>query len=107
VDPSYFSTAFDRAAIRSAIRAAHSFLSGPAWEGYVLGPSGALAGLDLNDDEKLDEFVRQGASGANHAVGTCKMAKEGGKEGVVDSKLKVRGVKGLRVVDASVLVSVV
>lgn len=53
--------------------------------------------LDLNDREKGREFVRNWATSFNHILGTCAMGK------VVDQRLRVKGVRGLRIVDASVI----
>ena len=58
------------------------------------------ARTDLTDDE-LVEFVRAKAETVYHPVGTCRMG--GDEESVVDPQLRVRGVEGLRVVDASVM----
>jgi choline dehydrogenase-like flavoprotein len=57
-------------------------------------------------DEELDEYVRANSATIFHPVGTAAMSPKGAEWGVVDPDLKVKGVKGLRVVDASVLVSV-
>lgn len=57
-------------------------------------------GPEIASDEQLAAFVRSGARGGHHYVGTCAMA---GEEPVVDSELRVNGVEGLRVVDASVI----
>lgn len=53
------------------------------------------------DKEAMTEFVRNGATTYFHEVGTCRMGKD--KNAVVDAKLKVNGVRGLRVADASVM----
>ena len=49
----------------------------------------------------LVEFIRAKAETVYHPVGTCRMGRD--DEAVVDPELKVRGVEGLRVVDASVM----
>ena len=49
----------------------------------------------------MTEFVRNGATTYFHEAGTCRMGKD--KNAVVDAKLKVNGVRGLRVADASVM----
>ena len=55
---------------------------------------------DLSDDE-LVEFIRAKAETIYHPVGTCRMGSD--DQSVVDTQLRVRGVEGLRVVDASVM----
>lgn len=52
-------------------------------------------------DQQIDEFIRQKGETIYHPVGTCKMGID--ESAVVDPELKVRGVKGLRVVDASIM----
>jgi choline dehydrogenase len=56
---------------------------------------------DLNDDVALTDFVKREAWG-HHACGTCKMGKDDDSQAVLDTDFRVRGVKNLRVVDASV-----
>jgi choline dehydrogenase-like flavoprotein len=56
-------------------------------------------------DEELLEDIRSRADGVYHPVGSCRMGKD--ELAVVDEKLKVRGIKGLRVVDASIMPAVV
>lgn len=57
---------------------------------------------DVTTDEQIEAFTRQTAVTAHHPCGTCKMGREGDPMAVVDGELRVRGVDGLRVVDASV-----
>ncbi|UGT99195.1 GMC family oxidoreductase N-terminal domain-containing protein [Mycobacterium intracellulare] len=63
-----------------------------------------LPGSDHNDAD-LAEFVRRNASGVYHPVGTCRMGTD--ERAVVDPALRVRGVEGLRVADASIMPSIV
>jgi 4-pyridoxate dehydrogenase len=53
-------------------------------------------------DAALDEHIRSFGATAHHPLGTCKMGSDSDAEAVVDSRLRVRGVEALRVVDASV-----
>jgi len=55
----------------------------------------------LQTDQDIDAYIRQTAATANHPFGTCKMGT--GEDAVVDPELRVRGIDGLRVVDASVM----
>lgn len=95
---------FESFTMREAIRAAQRFLDSPAWEDYIIGPSEALALVDLKNDSQLNEYVRQNAAPALHPVSTAAMSPYNVSWGVTDPDLKVKGVKGVRVVDASVLV---
>jgi 4-pyridoxate dehydrogenase len=54
-------------------------------------------------DQDLDAFIRATAQTAHHPLGTCKMGADHDSDAVVDGELRVRGVEGLRVVDASVI----
>ena len=56
----------------------------------------------LTDDEKLEAFVRKAAVGVWHASCTCRMGSDDDPMAVTDPAGRVRGVEGLRVVDASV-----
>jgi choline dehydrogenase len=58
-------------------------------------------GATASDDRAIEAFVRRKAETVYHPVGTCRMGND--EDAVVDSELRVRGVHGLRVVDASVM----
>ena len=58
-------------------------------------------GNDLQKDDELLEWVRNNAETTYHPVGTCKMGQD--NMAVVDERLRVRGIKGLRVADASIM----
>ncbi|MES2723507.1 MAG: GMC oxidoreductase, partial [Pseudomonadota bacterium] len=60
-----------------------------------------LPGPDFSNDEALLGYARMAGSTIYHPVGTCQMGS--GPMAVVDAQLRVRGVEGLRVVDASVM----
>ncbi|HTW51739.1 MAG TPA: GMC oxidoreductase, partial [Stellaceae bacterium] len=57
----------------------------------------------VESDDALDAYIRATAATAHHPLGTCKMGPDGDGQAVVDPQLRVRGVEGLRVVDASVM----
>jgi choline dehydrogenase len=77
---------------------------------YRTGPQGELTGKEItpgpevDSDAALDEFIRSACSVTQHPVGTCSMGM--GAEAVVDPQLKVIGIEGLRVADASVMPTV-
>jgi 4-pyridoxate dehydrogenase len=60
-------------------------------------------GPETQSDEALDAYIRATAATAHHPLGTCKMGSERDPLAVVDTELRVRGIDGLRVVDASVM----
>jgi choline dehydrogenase len=65
-----------------------------------------LPGASIASDADLEKFVLDTGAITQHAVGTCKMGVESDSLAVVDAALKVRGVDGLRVIDASVMPNV-
>jgi len=101
IDPGLLSSEFDVFALRTAIKNSQKFLSSPAWKDYILGPVGQLA--NVMTDTELDEYIRNSASTACHAVGSAGMSGKDAKYGVVDPDLRVKGVLGLRIIDASIL----
>jgi len=67
------------------------------WRGKMLYP------VDRNDTAAIAEDIRNRADTQYHPVGTCKMGPDSDPTAVVDTRLRVRGISGLRVVDASVM----
>ena len=66
-----------------------------------------LPGADKTSDDAIDEIIRNTAITVHHPLGTCRMGTEDDEMAVVDSELRVRGTEGLRVVDASVMPTLV
>ncbi|KAH6888359.1 hypothetical protein BKA70DRAFT_1409386 [Coprinopsis sp. MPI-PUGE-AT-0042] len=100
IDLKLVTTEFDKICLREAVKATKRFIAAKAWKDYVNGP--ALAGLASNVDSEIDAYVRAESSTVYHPVGTASMSPANAKWGVVDPQLRVKGVSGLRVVDASV-----
>ena len=93
------STARDLAEFRDGIRMARDIAAGAAFD-FCRGPEVA-PGPEAASDADLDAFVRANANSAYHPCGSCRMGKDG--EAVVDPELRVRGLQGLRVADASIM----
>jgi 5-(hydroxymethyl)furfural/furfural oxidase len=78
----------------------------PALAGVVFGQLTGrridLAGL-VNDDAALADYVRNNVAGTFHVCGTCRMGRADDPDAVVDNGGRVRGISGLRVVDASIM----
>jgi choline dehydrogenase len=92
----------DLATLRRGLRAArHIYATRPQAD---LIESELVPGANVASDAELDAYVRATASVTQHPVGTCSMAPGPGR--VVDSSLRVQGVDGLRVVDASIMPTV-
>ena len=86
------------------IRLARKILAAPALATLLKGES--LPGPQVGDsDAELEAYVRARAGTALHPTGTCAMGN--GPEAVVDSQLRVHGIEGLRVADASIMPSIV
>lgn len=102
VDLNLLATPGDFADIRGGIGATRRiFAAGPLAEMVRIELS---PGPDRADDAALDGFIRDNLKITQHPCGTCRMGEDA--EAVVDSELRVRGVKGLRVVDASIMPTV-
>ena len=60
----------------------------------------------VKDDDALAEHIRQNVAGTFHPVGTCRMGQANDRAAVVDTAGRVRGIAGLRVIDASIMPTV-
>ena len=97
----YLSHPDDVVALVSGLRLARSILGAPALASQIDGEIGASTDVDSFDDAAMEQLVRQTARTVYHPAGTCKMGKD--RDAVVDMRLKVHGIDGLRVADASVM----
>lgn len=103
IDPAFFTAPVDVASARDGVRNIRTFYAAKAFEGYIRSESPPSAGAE--SDEELDAFISATFATTWHPSSTLKMSPKGADYGVVDPDLKVKGVRGLRVVDASVMVS--
>ncbi|QPG06670.1 choline dehydrogenase [Salinimonas marina] len=101
IDPGYLKDKQDLQVMLEGIRLARKILQAPAFAPYF--KSEWLPGDSCQSDTQLTEFIRQRAETIYHPVGTCKMGHGEDPNTVVDNRLQVIGVKGLRVADASVM----
>ncbi|MDA0264921.1 MAG: mycofactocin system GMC family oxidoreductase MftG [Chloroflexi bacterium] len=102
----YLEEPWDRERLREAVRKCVDLLKDPAYA-QIIGERTAPLDSDLVSDQTLDDWMLRNVSSSFHISGTCKMGPDDDNEAVVDRRLKVRGVEGLRVVDASVMPDVV
>ena len=93
----------DRRTIAAALRICCELARQPALERIIEGPAGDHP--DENDEASLLEYARTYGYGIFHGVGTCAMGI--GEDAVVDPRLRVRGIAGLRVADASIMPRIV
>ena len=95
----FFSTEYDRRAIRQSFKYLRKIAGGSSFEG-VRGDE-SVPGKDVQSDDEIDAYIRQTANTVFHPAGTCRMGVD--EQSVVDTQLRVRGSQNLRVVDASVM----
>lgn len=99
IQPNYLTEERDWIDARAAIRKSHEI--------FEQEPMKSLCGTrilpvgDISQDAQLDAYIREHAETGYHYAGTCRMGE--GESSVVDAQLRVHGVRGLRVVDASVM----
>jgi choline dehydrogenase len=101
ITPNYLSTAEDRKTAAAALTLTRSIVAAPALSMYA--PQEFKPGLHYRTEDELAEAAGHIGTTIFHPVGTCKMGKLDDPMAVVDSELRVKGVRGLRVVDASVM----
>ena len=101
IRPNYLADPLDQQTIVAGLRWARKIAAQDALKPYVT--EEIMPGAAVDSDEELLAFARETGSTLYHPVGTCKMAVDSDPNGVVDARLRVRGVDGLRVVDASVM----
>ncbi len=99
----YLATEEDRRALREGVRMMRKVAEQQALKPYQ--SCELFPGKDVETDEQLDAWIRKHSETIYHPVGTCKMGTD--DMAVVDEELKVRGIAGLRVVDASVMPTLV
>nr|CAB3230510.1 choline dehydrogenase, mitochondrial [Phallusia mammillata] len=105
IEPNYLETESDRWELRESVKLTREIFQQPAFDefrGEEFQP-----GKQIQSDDELDAFVREKCDSAYHPSCTCKMGSTDDPMAVVDPQLKVIGVNNLRVVDASVMPSVV
>lgn len=99
IQPNYLSVDADFKPLMEGIRIAREVARQPALEGFC--GDELFPGSRVDNDEAMRAFIRNAAGTFHHACGTCRMGRD--DAAVVDPDLNVRGIGGLRVVDASVL----
>ena len=102
IRPNYLATQDDRRVAADAIRVTRNIVSMPSLAKYR--PEEFRPGLEVQSDEELAKAAGDIATTIFHPVGTCKMGSD--ETAVVDPRLKVHGLQGLRVADASVMPSI-
>ena len=102
INPRYLSEQTDRRAIVGGLRFVRRLFAAPALAKYC--GAEILPGAAVQTDDELLDYARQKGSTVYHATCTCKMGSD--QMAVVDDQLRVHGLEGLRVIDASVMPTV-
>jgi choline dehydrogenase len=105
MQPNYLSDARDCATIVRGVRLARKLAATAALAPYVAGEY--RPGPDATTDEAILDFVRDKGATIFHPAGTCKMGPAADPLAVVDPELRVHGLEGMRVVDCSIMPSIV
>ena len=103
IDPNYLAVEEDMQRMISGVRLAQRLGTTAAFAEHFAGYF--LPNRRLEDTDELVDFIRQQVTTLYHPVGTCRMGS--GPESVVDDRLRVHGLAGLRVVDASIMPEIV
>ena len=103
IKPNFLSEAVDRAALIEGMRIARRVAAAPTLARYA--DHEIYPGDGIESDEDILEFCRHTGSTVFHPIGTCKMGRDA--MAVVDDRLRVHGVRGLRVADASIMPTLV
>jgi choline dehydrogenase len=103
IAPNYLSEESDRLTLVDAIKKIRLVCEDKNFSKYVVEEK--YPGKDINTDESLLEYLKEMSRTSYHPVGTCKMGQD--DLSVVDETLKVKNIKGLRVVDASIMPTLV
>jgi choline dehydrogenase len=103
IKPNYLATEKDCSILLAGVKASREIMNQPAMRRYIVrehDPGDAC----VTDDELMDHIRSKGGI-SYHPVGTCKMGSDA--NAVVDARLRARGVQGLRVIDASIMPTLV
>ena len=103
IEPNYLSHPDDMKTMVKGVKAARKVLAAQAFDAYR--GVEMFPGRHVQTDAQIEAFVREKAATIYHPVGTCKMGHDA--MAVVDDTLKVHGMQGLRVVDASIMPTLV
>lgn len=99
IHANYLSDPFDEAMMLECVKVSRQILSAKAFNSYRADE--IFPGSDIQSDAELMQFIRRKAESIYHPVGTCRMGPD--EHSVVDAQLRVHGIEGLRVADASIM----
>jgi choline dehydrogenase len=99
IRPNYLGDKIDQDTMIAGAKAARRIFEQPAMEKFV--EMEAIPGSDVQSDDEILDYLRGNGATVYHPIGTCKMGTD--PMAVVDPSLKMHGLKGLRVIDASIM----
>ncbi|MEO0817174.1 MAG: choline dehydrogenase [Pseudomonadota bacterium] len=99
IDPNYLATEEDKRSLRESVKMCREIFAQSAFDPYR-GPE-MVPGAGVQSDDEIDAYIRETGETIYHPVGTVAMGA--GDDAPLDGELRVRGMEGLRVVDASVM----
>jgi len=99
IQPNFLHDPVDADVLVAGMRLAHDIVASDAMQRYE--PTELQPGADCRSDDELLDFARRTGATLYHPVSTCRMGSD--PDAVVDPRLRVHGVQGLRVVDASIM----
>jgi choline dehydrogenase len=105
IHPNYLATGTDRQTIVAGVRMAERIAATEPLAGMITVPHAPAPDVDRGDDAALLDWVRDTSTTIYHPTGTCRMGTDPGA--VVDPRLRVRGVAGLRVADCAIMPEIV
>ena len=103
VHPNYLATETDQRTIVAGLKLCRQILANPHLEHFIA--SEFQPGPEIQSDEQLLDYARRRGGTVYHPTSTCKMGSD--PMSVVDAELRVHGIGGLRVADASIMPTVV
>ena len=101
IQPNYLAAESDRHVLLAGMKLARKLISSPPLQKYY--EREEFPGVQAQSDEDLMTAAKQRGTTTFHLMGTCRMAPDSDPTAVVDAELRVRGLQGLRVVDASIM----
>ncbi len=105
IQPNYLDHEDDRRVLLGGVRLARRLLKTRSLEPYSSGES--MPGVGIERDDELMDYIRRYGVSAYHLNGSAKMGPGSDPKSVVDAKLRVHGLEGLRIVDASIMPEIV
>jgi choline dehydrogenase len=103
IDPNYLSDPWDREMSIRGLKLTREIMAQTPFDKFVLAER--LPGPDIKTDQDYFDFICQHSKTSHHCAGTCRMGPD--DQAVVDPELKFKGIEGLRIVDNSIMPSVI